>query len=133
MRDGEAPEEALARLANDVAGNVIAVQGPPGSGKTYQAARLICGLLRQGKRVGVTANSHAVIKHLLERVCEQAAEAGEMALVRALHLDNEDADDKPYPFRIHGSKGQGSQRARKRHRQLVGRHGVDVGTPRLRR
>ncbi len=103
-RDGEAPEEALARLARGLDGSVIAVQGPPGSGKTYQAARMICNLLKQGKRVGVTANSHAVIKNLIERVCIQAAEAGEPELARALHLDVEDDDEKAWPFRIDGNK-----------------------------
>ena len=103
-RDGEAPEAALARLASQLDGSVIAVQGPPGSGKTYQAARMIYGLLKQGKRVGVTANSHAVIKHLLERVCLQAAEAGEPELARALHLDADDPADKDWPFRIDGNK-----------------------------
>jgi uncharacterized protein len=47
-------------------------QGPPGSGKTYRGARLIVSLLRAGKRVGVTAQSHKVIEHLLDAV-EQAA------------------------------------------------------------
>jgi predicted RecB family nuclease len=104
IRDGEAPERALARLASELAGSVLAVQGPPGSGKTYQAARMIVGLLRQGKRVGVTANSHAVIKHLLEQVCVQAAEAGEPEQVRALHLDAEDTEERSWPFRIDGNK-----------------------------
>jgi predicted RecB family nuclease len=103
-RDGEAPEKTLACLANNLEGSVVAVQGPPGSGKTYQAARMIHGLLKQGKRVGVTANSHSVIKHLLERVCGQAREAGEPALVRGLHLDAEDTGDKQWPFRIDGNK-----------------------------
>jgi predicted RecB family nuclease len=105
VRDGEAPEQALARLASELNGNVIAVQGPPGSGKTYQAARLILCLLRQGKRVGVTANSHAVIKQLLERAVVQAIEAGEPELVRAAHVDGEDSDDKPSPyFRVEAKK-----------------------------
>ena len=103
-RDGEAPEAALARLASDLDGSVVAVQGPPGSGKTYQAASMIYGLLKQGKRVGVTANSHAVIKNLLERVCAQAAEAGQPELVRALHLDAEDSAERDWPFRIDGNK-----------------------------
>ena len=103
-RDGEAPEETLARLANELDGSVVAVQGPPGSGKTYQAARMIYGLLMQGKRVGVTANSHAVIKNLLERVCDFAAAAGEPDRVRALHLDADDAADREWPFRIDGNK-----------------------------
>ncbi len=49
------------------------VQGPPGSGKTYRGARLITELLRQGKRVGVTSQSHKVIHHLLDGVEEAAA------------------------------------------------------------
>jgi predicted RecB family nuclease len=104
VRDGEAPETALERLAGELDGSVIAVQGPPGSGKTYQAARMICGLLRRGKRVGVTANSHSVIKSLLDQVCKQALEAGEPELARALHLDADSSDEKPWPFRIDGNK-----------------------------
>jgi uncharacterized protein len=104
LRAEEAPEQALARLTSELAGSVVAVQGPPGSGKTYQAARMICELLRQGKRVGVTANSHAVIKHLLEQVCVQAAAAGEPELARALHLEADEDSDKPWPFRIDNNK-----------------------------
>lgn len=103
-RDGEAPEATLARLASSLYGSVIAAQGPPGSGKTYQAARMICGLLKQGKRVGVTANSHSVIKHLLGQVWLQAAAAGEPELARVLHLDADDAGDQGWPFRIDGNK-----------------------------
>jgi hypothetical protein len=103
LREGEAPEHALARLGSELQGSVIAVQGPPGSGKTYQAAQLILSLLRQNRRVGVTANSHAVIKGVLERVCKLAEQA-EPGLVRALHLEGEDRDDKPWPFRIDDKK-----------------------------
>jgi uncharacterized protein len=45
---------------------VLAVQGPPGSGKTTAGAALIRELLDAGYSVGVTANSHAVIGHLLQ-------------------------------------------------------------------
>lgn len=104
VRDNEAPEETLARLAETLDGNVIAVQGPPGSGKTYQAARLILSLLRRGKRVGVTANSHAVVKQVLERACLQAQEADEAHLVRAVHVDSDDNDGRSWPFRIEDKK-----------------------------
>jgi uncharacterized protein len=104
MREAEAPERALERLASELEGRVIAVQGPPGSGKTYQAARMILSLLERGKRVGVTANSHTVIKGLLERVCMQASDAGKSELVRALHIDAEDAGERSWPFVIDGNK-----------------------------
>jgi len=44
------------------------VQGPPGSGKTYKAARVIVNLLRDGKRIGVTSNSHKAIHNLLDEI-----------------------------------------------------------------
>ena len=43
-------------------------KGPPGAGKTYAAARMICDLVRVGKKVGITAVSHKVIRNLLDGV-----------------------------------------------------------------
>jgi predicted RecB family nuclease len=63
-------------LASDLDQSVLAIQGPPGSGKTYTASRMICELLKQGKKVGITANSHKVIANLLEAVLDAASEAG---------------------------------------------------------
>ena len=64
------------RLALDLDGGVLPIQGPPGSGKTYLGARLIVELMRQGRRVGVTAVSHKVIRHLLEEVLKAARQEG---------------------------------------------------------
>jgi predicted RecB family nuclease len=50
------------------------VQGPPGSGKTFHGAHAIVALLRAGKRVGVTSNSHAAIHNLLDAVEDVARE-----------------------------------------------------------
>jgi uncharacterized protein len=46
----------------------LLVQGPPGSGKTFAAAHAIVELLAQGKRVGVSSNSHKAIVTLLKEV-----------------------------------------------------------------
>lgn len=46
--------------------SVLAVQGPPGSGKTYLASHAIAHLIKQGKSVGVTANSHSAVQNLLQ-------------------------------------------------------------------
>jgi predicted RecB family nuclease len=55
--------------------SVLPIQGPPGSGKTFTGARMILELVRNGKRVGVTAVSHKVISHLLEELCDAAEES----------------------------------------------------------
>src|SRR5207247_9868289 len=51
-----------------------AIQGPPGEGKTYTGARMICELLRAKKKVGITAVSHKVIRKLLDEVLDAAKE-----------------------------------------------------------
>ncbi|HYO85614.1 MAG TPA: TM0106 family RecB-like putative nuclease [Dermatophilaceae bacterium] len=62
---GQSPAEAVVRVGLTLDGTVLAVQGPPGAGKTYAGSALIRTLLDAGYRVGVTANSHAVIRNLL--------------------------------------------------------------------
>jgi len=68
LRPGETPAEAVVRVGLGLSGEVLAVQGPPGAGKTYAASHLIRALLDAGRRVGVTAQSHAVIRNLLDEV-----------------------------------------------------------------
>ncbi|GAB3358688.1 TM0106 family RecB-like putative nuclease [Modestobacter lapidis] len=68
LRHGETTTEAIIRLGLSLDCEVLAVQGPPGSGKTRAGAELIRRLLDAGKKVGVTANSHAVIGNLLDEV-----------------------------------------------------------------
>ena len=68
--------EAALRIVPAMDGSCLAVQGPPGSGKTYLGAAAIVELVRLGRTVGVTANSHTVIGHLLDEVAERAAERG---------------------------------------------------------
>jgi len=54
----------------------LAIQGPPGAGKTYTGAELVLELVRAGKKVGITAHSHAVIGNFLDAVGERAAADG---------------------------------------------------------
>lgn len=75
-RAGEELVEAAVRLAHDLEGGVLPIQGPPGTGKTYTAAEVIVSLAATGKRVGVTAVSHKVIRNLLAKVVESAARQG---------------------------------------------------------
>jgi uncharacterized protein len=92
--------EKLQQLASETAVNtanrivlaledsVFAIQGPPGSGKTYTGARMICELVKRGKKIGVTALSHKVIRKLLDDVVTAAHEMN-LEGVRCLDRDNE--------------------------------------------
>ena len=92
LADGEDPGAGIVRLALSLSGEVLAVQGPPGSGKTYAAAKTIVALIAAGRRVGVTANSHQVIVHLLERAVQLARSEGQA--IAAHHLREEDKDER---------------------------------------
>lgn len=72
------PEEDLLKGAiRTVVGlqdSYVFIQGPPGAGKTYTGSHVIAELLRQGKRVAVSSNSHKAINNLLCAV-EKVAKA----------------------------------------------------------
>ncbi len=72
----ESTLDAACRLALNLDHHVLAIQGPPGTGKTYTGAHIICVLIQQGLKVGVTAVSHKVIENLLEGAMEEAHKQG---------------------------------------------------------
>jgi predicted RecB family nuclease len=72
----EDPTTYARRIAADLDRTTFAIQGPPGAGKTYCGAEMILELVGQGKRVGITANSHKVIRNLLDEVALHANRAG---------------------------------------------------------
>ena len=78
------------RICGHLDHTILPVQGPPGSGKTYLGAELIVDLVRAGKKVGVCANSHKVIRNLLDAVVKSAARNG--VEVRCAAKPEEDAD-----------------------------------------
>ncbi len=112
---GEDTVLGIQRLALVLDRSVLSVQGPPGSGKTYRAAEMIAALVRAGKRVGVTSNSHRVIKSVLYAVAERLKQAGSASGV--LHISDESADEtEPPPFEF--SKDYLNIRARLDAREL---------------
>jgi uncharacterized protein len=74
--DGETAVAAAVRICKDLGGGVLPIQGPPGAGKTFTGAQMICELVRQGRTVGITANSHKVIRNLIDAVIEAAEKQG---------------------------------------------------------
>ncbi|MCP5481447.1 MAG: TM0106 family RecB-like putative nuclease [Spirochaetales bacterium] len=69
--------ERACRIVKQLDGDLLAIQGPPGSGKTYTGAHMICALVEQGKKVGITAVGHAAIRNLLLEVKKAAIERGQ--------------------------------------------------------
>lgn len=71
---GEDALSSALRVASALEGGIFPIQGPPGTGKSFTGARMICRLVQEGKKVGITANSHKVIRNLLDKVIEAAEE-----------------------------------------------------------
>ncbi|MBM0108657.1 TM0106 family RecB-like putative nuclease [Steroidobacter sp. S1-65] len=89
----ETATQAAVRIATKLESGVLPIQGPPGAGKTFTAAQMICALVKAGKTVGVTANSHKVIRNLLDKVVELAHRTG--IEVRCLQKVADKAEDVP--------------------------------------
>ncbi|MGN6403902.1 TM0106 family RecB-like putative nuclease [Sinomonas sp.] len=68
--------EAAVRLLDR---SYLAVQGPPGSGKTYVASQVVMRLVESGWKVGVVGNSHAVVENVLCRAIEAGVPADKVA------------------------------------------------------
>ena len=79
----ETPVQFAVRVAQELDDTVLAIQGPPGAGKTFTGAQMICELVRRGARVGVTAVSHKVIRNLLDAVMRAAGESRQQ--VKCVH------------------------------------------------
>jgi predicted RecB family nuclease len=71
-RLGVDPVEAALSLGE----SYLFVQGPPGSGKSWQGARMAIALMRADKRVGVTSLSHKAIHNLLRAIQHEADAQG---------------------------------------------------------
>ena len=62
----------------------VALQGPPGTGKTYSGAHIIYELIGAGKRVGITAMSHAAIDNLLRATYDVFRQNNDVAALRVI-------------------------------------------------
>jgi len=76
QNENEIAFEAAKRVALLIDSGVFPIQGPPGTGKTFTGGHMICELVAKNKKVGIVANSHTVIRNLLDGVVEASDEVG---------------------------------------------------------
>ena len=63
--------EALYTAVKNLDSSYVAVQGPPGSGKTFVGSHVIARLVAQGWKIGIVAQSHAVVENMLSACLER--------------------------------------------------------------
>ncbi len=81
------------RIALALDRSVLAIQGPPGSGKTYTGATMIAELAKAGKKIGITAVSHKVIRNLAVATIERGNELN--IKLSFVHKNSEKSDTLP--------------------------------------
>src|SRR5205823_10078029 len=87
VQAGERAKDVAKLLSPRLNNTYLAIQGPPGSGKTTIGAELILDLIKKGKRIGITANSHKVIGNLLDKTMREARRQEQV--VRAIQKADE--------------------------------------------
>lgn len=90
---GESPADAAVRTAPLLQG-VLPIQGPPGAGKTHVGAQMIVALIKAGKTIGITANSHKVILGLVDAAIAAATDQG--VAISCLHKARKEHDPRPH-------------------------------------
>ena len=106
-RGGDAVDDITAALL-DLDSSYVAVHGPPGTGKTHTAARVITRLVAEhGWRIGVVAQSHAVVENLLGRTIAAGIDPLRVAKKRSDRQDVgwQQIDEKEYAGFITGTTG----------------------------
>lgn len=86
LRDGASLPHGADMTENVIAAllamddSYLAVQGPPGTGKTHTGSRVIKELVeKHGWRIGVVAQSHAVVENMLHGIIKAGLSAGQVA------------------------------------------------------
>lgn len=91
---GEDLVSSAQRLVSDLDRSTLAIQGPPGTGKTYTAARVIVDLIQQGKKVGISAFTHAAISTLLTETLGAAQQLGvDVSIVQKVNDESHAVQD----------------------------------------
>ncbi len=97
-RRAEVTESITAALL-DLDSSYLAVHGPPGTGKTFTAAAVITRLVTESRwRIGVVAQSHAVVENLFRDVI--AAGVDPLLVAKKKHGADatwQEIDEKEYP------------------------------------
>jgi superfamily I DNA and/or RNA helicase len=105
-RSGDTTRDIVAAL-RDLDSSYLAVHGPPGTGKTFTASKVIADLVNQNHwRIGVVAQSHAVVENVLSSVVKAGVDGRVVGKKRAPEdAPFTDVPDNQYARFIEDSNG----------------------------
>ncbi|GAB7068952.1 TM0106 family RecB-like putative nuclease [Mycobacterium hodleri] len=95
-RTGEVADDITAALL-DLESSYLAVHGPPGTGKTFTSAQVISRLVAEHHwRIGVVAQSHAVVENLLGCVVDAGVDPDRVGKKKSPNAPWRDVAEKDY-------------------------------------
>lgn len=93
--DGQLPMvEAIHAAVTRLEDSYLAVQGPPGTGKSFVGSHVIGRLVAAGWRIGIVAQSHAVVENLMRGCLKNGGVPGE-AMAKAKPRAPKPAEGEP--------------------------------------
>ncbi|WP_006243116.1 TM0106 family RecB-like putative nuclease [Mycolicibacterium tusciae] len=102
-------EEVAGDIASallDLDSSYLAVHGPPGTGKTFTSAKVIARLVNEHAwRIGVVAQSHAVVENLLGCVIEAGVPPDRVGKKKSAGAPWREVDEKDYAAFIADTEG----------------------------
>ena len=104
-RSGDVAADITATLL-DLDSSYLAVHGPPGTGKTYTSAQVLARLVNDhGWRIGVVAQSHAVVENLFADVLKAGVDGSRVGKKKSPGTPWQDVKEKDYPAFIDEHEG----------------------------
>ncbi|KAA0079547.1 TM0106 family RecB-like putative nuclease [Mycolicibacterium sp. P9-64] len=95
--DGDIADD-IEKALLDLDSSYLAVHGPPGTGKTFTTAKVISRLVtEQHWRIGVVAQSHAVVENLLGTVVAAGVDPDRVGKKKSPDAPWRDVPEKDYP------------------------------------
>jgi predicted RecB family nuclease len=74
--ESEARLKQIIHAVVNLDSSYLTLQGPPGAGKTHTGKHIIAELVQQGKKIGISSNSHKAINNLLVGVASYCQAQG---------------------------------------------------------
>lgn len=102
--------ENVIKTANEMDNSFMVLHGAPGAGKTYIGKHVIADLLKKGKKIMVTSNSHSAINNLINaieikdfkgaKICSRPKQQSEHKSIKNIYVSGSEIDDQVSGYQL---------------------------------